>query len=62
VNSQSNSINLTTPAEIILKTRDYFGPVKISRLNIRLLDKFGDILQLNGNDYSFLIEFTTVQL
>jgi hypothetical protein len=60
VHSLSNSINLTTAAEAILKTREYYGPVTISRLNIRLLDKFGDVLQLNQNDFSFLIEFTTL--
>jgi hypothetical protein len=59
VNSTSNYINFTTASDAIIKTRKYFGPVTISAMNIRLLDKFGDILQLNGNDFSLLIEFTT---
>lgn len=57
VYSTSNSINFTTASDAIMKSRTYFGPVEISRLNIRLLDKFGEILEMNGNDFSFLIEF-----
>ena len=57
VNSVSNSINFTTASDAIMKSRTYFGPVEISKLNIRLLDKFGEILEMNGNDFSFLIEF-----
>lgn len=60
VHSGSNSINLSTAAEQIFITREYYGPVTISSLNIRLLDKFGEILAINGNDFSFLIEMTTV--
>jgi hypothetical protein len=62
VNTASNSINLTTSADDISKTREYYGPVKISNLHIRLLDKFGELIDLNGNNYSFLIEFTTIIL
>lgn len=57
VNSISNSINFTTGSDSIMKSRTYFGPVEISKLNIRLLDKFGELIEMNGNDFSFLIEF-----
>ena len=60
IHSSSNSINLSTAAEPTFISRDYFGPVSLSHLNIRLLDKFGDVLVINGNDFSFLIELTTV--
>ncbi len=33
--------------------RNYFGPVDIERLEIKLLDDNGNILNLNGNDWSF---------
>jgi len=62
VNTASNSINLTSAADAISKSREYYGPVTISILHIRLLDKFGEIIELNGNNYSFLIEFTTILL
>jgi hypothetical protein len=37
--------------------RTYVGPITLSRLHIRILDKFGQILQL-PNDYSFALEIT----
>jgi hypothetical protein len=57
VSSNSNSINFTSASDSIMKSRTYFGPVDISKLNIRLLDKFGELIEMNGNDFSFLIEF-----
>lgn len=41
----------------ITKKRHYFGPVDINKLDIRLLDEFGDPLDLLGNDFSFALEF-----
>jgi hypothetical protein len=32
-------------------TRTYFGPVNIDRMNVKLLDDKGNILNLNGNDW-----------
>jgi hypothetical protein len=31
--------------------RTYFGPVHIERLNVKLLDDKGNVLNLNGNDW-----------
>jgi hypothetical protein len=59
LHTSPNSINFTTASDCISKTRNYYGSVKINRLNIRLIDRFGYTLDLNGNDFSFLIEFTT---
>jgi hypothetical protein len=39
------------------KTRRYNGPVNISRLQIKILDKFGSIIDLNHMDFSFTLEF-----
>lgn len=36
--------------------RIYFGPTNISRLNVRLLDEFGRVVDLNNCDYSFTLE------
>jgi hypothetical protein len=41
----------------LVKTRKYNGPVNIRNLHIRLLDKFGDVLDLNNMDFSFTLEF-----
>jgi hypothetical protein len=32
------------------------GPVRLEKLTIRLLDKFGNVIHLNGNDYSIALE------
>lgn len=38
------------------KIRKYNGPVNIRRLHIKLLDKFGDVIDLNNMDYSITFE------
>lgn len=62
ITTAPNSINLTTAADCVFKTREYFGPITIDRLNIRLLNRYGDVIQLNGNDFSFLIEFSILDI
>jgi hypothetical protein len=44
----------------IFKQRDYLGPVRLNKLHIRLLNKFGDIIDLNGNDFSFTLEMSVL--
>jgi hypothetical protein len=40
------------------KERTYSGPVDIEKLRIQLIDEFGRIVNLNGSDFSFSLEFT----
>jgi len=40
----------------LTKTRRYNGPVHLSRLHIKILDKFGRIIDFNNMDYSFTLE------
>lgn len=54
------AISDSNPSDLIYKRRDYFGPVKIEKVNIRLLDKFGEVLDIIDNDYSLAIELTTM--
>jgi len=52
-----------TPGDIITEfttsiqrnERNYFGPVDIGRMNIKILDDKGNVLNLNGMDWSFVI-------
>jgi hypothetical protein len=44
-------------SDLIHRTREYFGPVSITKLKIRLLNKFGFPVNLLQNDYSFVLEF-----
>ena len=41
----------------LVKTRQYNGPVNIKRMEIKLLDRFGNIVDFNNMDWSFSIEF-----
>jgi hypothetical protein len=41
----------------ISRTREYFGPVDIQRLDIKFLDEFGRILDFNNMDWSFTLTF-----
>ena len=42
--------------DCVLNKREYFGPVRLEKMNIRLLDRFGKVIDLNLNDYSFVVE------
>jgi hypothetical protein len=37
--------------------RDYFGPVTIDRLHLRVLNKYGELVDLGGQDYSCMFAF-----
>ena len=39
-------------------TRTYSNEINIQRMNVRLVDEFGTIMNLNGMDFSFCIELT----
>jgi hypothetical protein len=40
----------------LTKTRHYNGPVNISRFHIKIIDKFGSIIDLNNMDFSITLE------
>jgi hypothetical protein len=44
----------------VFKKREYLGPVRIEKINVRLLNKFGDVVDLTHNDFSFALQFTTL--
>ena len=37
--------------------REYYGPVHIQKMHIRLLNKYGEPVNLENMDYSFVLEF-----
>jgi hypothetical protein len=39
------------------RTRDYFGPVDIQRLHIRVLDEYGRVIDFNHMDWSMTLTF-----
>jgi hypothetical protein len=56
VTTGMNTIVTNTSSDCVFKKREYFGPVKLEKLFIRLLNKFGEPILLNKNDYSFVLE------
>ena len=38
--------------------RYYYGPVNINRLDVKVIDEFGRLINLNGMDFSFTLQLT----
>jgi|TARA_B110000495_G_C23001280_1_gene590955 hypothetical protein len=52
------AVGFTRPnSNILEKTREYFGPVNIKKLHIKLIDKFGDLVDMPNSNYSFTLQF-----
>ena len=56
VDNGANAIITSDNSGIIKKQREYFGPVTINKLHIRIVDKYGQLIQFNSNDYSLVFE------
>lgn len=56
VTSQSHLVNFTNGSDFIERKREYFGPVRIQRLKVELLNQYGDLIDLNNMDYCFSLE------
>jgi hypothetical protein len=54
--SGANTIVTDNASDCIFKKREYFGPIKLEKFRIRILNRFGDVIQLKQNDYSFVLE------
>ena len=53
-----NSILLHTASDTIFKQRDYLGPVNLNKFRIKILDKYGNVIDLNNNNISMSLEIT----
>jgi len=60
VTNGMNTIVNTTRGDRLFRTREYFGPIKLEKLHIRLLDKFGNPVLLIENDFSFALEIEQI--
>ena len=47
-------------SNFIYKKRDYFGPVDISRISIKLTNQRGNIVNLHQTDYNFSLQVKTI--
>jgi len=48
-------IQICDSITFVSEPRKYFGPVDLTRIQIRLLDAYGRILDMNDSDYSFCL-------
>ena len=46
----------------IFKTRKYFGPVKLQKLRIRVLDEYGMVVHMNNADFSLTFEVESLDI
>ncbi len=51
------SLLMENDFNIISEPRNYFGPVDIQRLRIRVYDERGNILNMNSSNFSFCLDF-----
>jgi hypothetical protein len=59
-NPLSKSIFINSHNDEIFTSRQYFGPVNIEKLQIRLIDKFGNTVDVANNNYSFSLMVTQI--
>jgi hypothetical protein len=57
ISVKGTMINLISENDynLVTEPRQYFGPVDIQRLRVRLFDEFGRVLSMNSSNYSFCL-------
>ena len=45
---------------MIVEPRKYFGPVDIQKINVKIYDDMGRVIDLNGANFSFCLTFKTI--
>jgi hypothetical protein len=58
IRSPQFSTTFDNGSDYIPKLRYYFTPVNIKKIAIKLLDPLGNLVNINTNDYSFVLEVT----
>ena len=58
INENFSSIMMHTASDKIFKQRDYMGPVNLNKFHIKILDKYGNVIDINNNDISMALELT----
>jgi hypothetical protein len=51
------SVLTTNDLKVVTEPREYFGPVDIQRLHIRIFDEYGRLLDMNNTNFSFCLTF-----
>lgn len=56
IRSNFNTIIFNANDDNIYKNREYFGPVTLDKMKISIIDKYGRIVDIRDNNYSFSLE------
>jgi len=43
-------------SDLISKKREYFGPIDISKFSVKIIDHYGEVVDINNMNYSFTLE------
>jgi len=54
------TVMVNTASDKIFKQRDYLGPVNLNKFRIKILDKYGNLIDMNNNDISLSLEITAL--
>jgi hypothetical protein len=60
INSNLFATTFDNNANFIYKKREYFGPVNISRISIKILNQKGNVVNLRETDFSFALQVKTI--
>ena len=60
INRDGESFKFINTDVDVLYKRNYFGPINLMKIRIRLLDKFGRVINLNNSDYSFTLKLEQI--
>jgi len=60
INSLFFNLQTQNDLSVYAETREYFGPVKINKLRIQLIDEYGRFVDMNSSDFSFTIRITSI--
>ena len=58
VNNTSSSVVYDNGSDKIFKERAYMGPVTLEKLKISVINRYGELIDLNGRDFSLTLELT----
>jgi len=60
ISSSTFATTFDNNANFIYKKREYFGPVDISRISIKLLNQKGNVVNLHGAEFDFTLQIKTI--
>jgi hypothetical protein len=60
INSSLFATTFDNNANFIYKKREYFGPVNIARISVKILNQKGNIVNLRETEYSFSLQVKTI--